>query len=84
MSPILKQNQHLKPYLEKAEAHYAGTKVRLNICSRTYRNVLGHYYRLVIPSNAKVLEIGCGDGSLLKELPNQDQQLRMQDLLAQR
>ena len=72
MSPILKQNQHLKPYLEKAEAHYAGTKVRLNICSRTYRNVLGHYYRLVIPSNAKVLEIGCGDGSLLKELPNQD------------
>ena len=72
MSPILKQNQHLKSYLEKAETHYAETKARLNIGSRAYRIVLGHLYRLLIPSNAKVLEIGCGDGSLLKELPNQD------------
>jgi len=72
MSPILKQNQHLKSYLEKAETHYAETKARLNIGSRAYRAILGHYYRLVVPSNAKVLEIGCGDGSLLKELPNQD------------
>ena len=72
MSPILKQHQHLKPYLEKPAAHYTDSKPSLNIGSRAYRGVLGHYYRLVIPSNAKVLEIGCGDGSLLKELPNQD------------
>ena len=72
MSPILKQHQHLKPYLEKPAVHYTDSKPNLNIGSRAYRGVLGHYYRLVIPSNAKVLEIGCGDGSLLKELPNQD------------
>jgi ubiquinone/menaquinone biosynthesis C-methylase UbiE len=72
MSPALKHAQHLKPYLEKPAEHYADAKPRLKVGARAYRGVLGHYYRLLIPANAKVLEIGCGDGSLLKELPNQD------------
>jgi SAM-dependent methyltransferase len=33
--------------------------------SRSYRRLLAHYYNLLIPPNASVLEIGCGDGLLL-------------------
>ena len=72
MSSILKQNQHLEPYQEKAKTHYAGINGRLNIGSRAYRSVLGHYYRLAIPAHSKVLEVGCGDGSLLRALPNKE------------
>jgi len=33
--------------------------------SKSYRQILAHYYNLLIPASAKVLEVGCGDGSLL-------------------
>lgn len=33
--------------------------------SRSYRRLLAHYYNLLIPPAASVLEIGCGDGELL-------------------
>ncbi len=33
-----------------------------------YRKCLAHYYNLLIPSSAKVLEVGCGDGTLLSML----------------
>ena len=38
--------------------------------ARSYRQLLARYYRLVIPTQARVLEIGCGDGELLTQLPN--------------
>ena len=72
MSPTAKQHLYLKPHLVKPATHYAQATDELNVGSRAYRGVLGHYYRLAIPSNAKVLEIGCGSGSLLQELPNED------------
>src|SRR4051812_22983594 len=36
--------------------------------ARCYRAVLAHYYNLLIPADASVLEIGCGGGELLSRL----------------
>jgi SAM-dependent methyltransferase len=35
---------------------------------RSYRRLLAHYYNLLIPADASVLEVGCGDGELLSLL----------------
>lgn len=37
----------------------------LNRASQDYRSVLAHYYNLLIPPEANVLEVGCGAGDLL-------------------
>lgn len=39
---------------------------------RQYRKMLAYYYQRLIPENASVLEVGCGDGELLSQLKNQD------------
>jgi SAM-dependent methyltransferase len=36
--------------------------------ARGYRRLLAHYYNLLIPEQARVLEIGCGRGDLLAHL----------------
>ena len=40
--------------------------------SRAYRQLLAVHYRYLIPPDASVLEVGCGGGQLLAELPNRD------------
>lgn len=52
----------------KIRAHFEQTE-SLGWAARGYRQLLAHYYRLFIPDNARVLEIGCGDGELLSHLP---------------
>jgi SAM-dependent methyltransferase len=51
----------LRAHFDQAEAP--------GFLARGYRR-LAHYYRLLIPAQASVLEIGCGGGELLAELPN--------------
>ena len=53
-------NSHLK----RLSSFYDATPA-LGWASRSYRQILAHYYNLLIPASAKVLEVGCGDGSLL-------------------
>jgi SAM-dependent methyltransferase len=46
-------------------AHALSTLTR---SARSYRRMLADYYNLLIPADASVLEIGCGDGALLANL----------------
>ncbi len=58
--------------LEAVKKHYNQTGTDLLWPARQYREILAHYYRLTIPSDASVLEMGCGSGELLARLPNKD------------
>lgn len=53
-------------------AFFDAAPVEAGWFGKQYRQQLGHYYRLLIPSDASIIEIGCGSGELLALLPNQD------------
>jgi len=58
-----------RAHLEKIRAYYDRTAEESHWASRSYRSLLAHYYRLIIPADASVLEIGCGTGELLSQIP---------------
>lgn len=39
---------------------------------KQYRRILARYFKKLIPRDASVLEVGCGNGELLSHLPNSD------------
>ncbi len=55
-------------HLEQVRQFYETAAVEPNWASRSYRFWLAHYYNLLIPPEASVLEIGCGSGELLAGL----------------
>lgn len=55
-------------HLEKIRQFYDKEPTTLGRTTGFYRDLLAHYYNLLIPSNASVLEIGCGSGELLARL----------------
>ena len=55
-------------HLEQVRAAYDDAPTELNWAARGYRKLLAHYYNLLIPADASVLEIGCGSGDLLSRL----------------
>src|SRR5690242_20199646 len=55
-------------HLDKVRAFYEGAPTELNWAARSYRELLAHYYNLLIPPDASVLEIGCGSGELLSRI----------------
>jgi len=57
-----------RQHLEKVRAFYEAAPVELNWAARSYRRLLAHYYNLLIPGDASVLEIGCGAGDLLAQV----------------
>jgi SAM-dependent methyltransferase len=55
-------------HLEKVRRFYDGAPTEPGAASRAYRRLLAHYYNLLIPEHATVLEVGCGSGELLQHL----------------
>jgi len=63
------QSEITRQHLERIRDFYEHAPDRLNWSARSYRSLLAHYYRLLIPASASVLEIGCGNGELLAGIP---------------
>jgi len=61
-------NELTQAHLDEVRAFYEAAPVESNWASRSYRSWLAHYYNLLIPPDASVLEIGCGSGELLADL----------------
>jgi SAM-dependent methyltransferase len=54
-----------REHLDRTRAFYDKAGGCSTSASRSYRAELAHYYNLLIPAQASVLEIGCGSGELL-------------------
>jgi len=57
-----------REHLDHIRAFYENTPTVPRWASRGYRRLLAHYYNLIIPAEASVLEVGCGAGELLGQL----------------
>ena len=57
-----------RDHLEKVRSFYETAPTEPNAAARSYRRLLAHYYNLLIPEGASVLEVGCGSGELLTHL----------------
>jgi SAM-dependent methyltransferase len=55
-------------HLAKIRHFYDSAPVEASWASRSYRALLAHYFNLLIPPDASVLEIGCGSGELLAQI----------------
>ncbi len=67
---MISDNKLLSYYITKNRIFFDCQPVKRNWLQRQYRAALAHYYRLIIPADASVLEIGCADAGLLELLPN--------------
>jgi SAM-dependent methyltransferase len=52
-------------HLQSMAAFYDRAGTKMGWAARGYRRMLAHYYNLLIPPAASVLEVGCGGGELL-------------------
>ncbi len=57
-----------RQHLEKIRTFFDAAPAATSEDGRYYRGWLAHYYNLLIPAGASVLEIGCGSGELLARL----------------
>jgi len=57
-----------RQHLDRISRFYEAAPVTLKWTALSYRGLLAHYYNLLIPAGASVLEIGCGSGELLARL----------------
>ena len=57
-----------RQHLESIRSFYDAAPLELGAPAKGYRRLLAHYYNLLIPARASVLEVGCGSGELLRQL----------------
>lgn len=57
-----------REHLDRVRTFYDAAPTEPQAGARAYRALLAHYYNLLIPPGASVLEIGCGAGTLLGQL----------------
>ncbi len=57
-----------REHLDRVRAFYDAAPVTPQAGAAAYRGLLAHYYNLLVPPDASVLEIGCGSGELLAQL----------------
>lgn len=57
-----------REHLARVRAFYDAAPAEPQAGARAYRKLLAHYYNLLIPAGASVLEIGCGSGELLAQI----------------
>ncbi len=57
-----------RTHLQAVAAFFDSAESELTAAARSYRRLLADYYNLIIPADASVLEIGCGDAELLAHL----------------
>jgi len=55
-------------HLRSIAAAFDAPEAKLTAAARSYRRLLARHYNLLIPADASVLEIGCGDGELLAHI----------------
>ena len=55
-------------HLEEVRSFYNQAETEPNWASRAYHTLLAHYYNLLIPPDASVLEVGCGSGGLISQI----------------
>jgi SAM-dependent methyltransferase len=58
--------------LDRVREFYDSAAEHTTWGGRQYRSALARIFRNRIPASASILEIGCGSGSLLSDLPNED------------
>ena len=59
-------------HLAEVREYYDSAPAGLKAGARAYRRCLAQYYNLIVPADARVLEIGCGEGDLLALLNAQE------------
>ena len=59
-------------YLDRIREFYDKAPTESTWFGSFYHSLLANHYRHLIPTQAVILEIGCGSGDLLSRLPNRD------------
>src|SRR6478736_2269459 len=66
--PVSMLPEITRQHLDKVRTFYEAAPAITRAAARSYRGLLAHYYNLLIPADAAVLEIGCGSGELLARI----------------